>query len=353
MKDTESPIRDTNLDFIRGGAISLVVLGHALNDQTYADAHIDIVVQWFVRLIYSFHIPLFFFVAGASFNWPKKNSNFTSFILHKGMRLLIPFLSFTLLYCLIADPSLLTNLTKISSLFLMANHGALDTLPVPKLFWFLPCLFSMNVLFYIYKTYLGDNLSFGSQLVLFISLQLISYWVFHNFLDHSQAPYSVDVAIFSLLFFWLGTGNRLPILTAQCRNSWIAFWAFLALIALSFFYQTRPHENIARLDFTYWEVLLFDISAFAGIVMFRALAPLMAMNNTPYNGIAKLGLASMTIYCLHQPILKLIRMAFPASLWGSAIGFVVALMCATAIDTLFKRNHLMSFFLNGIHKKRA
>ena len=72
------------LDYSKGIAIILVVLGHIFNGgniKTY---------------IYSFHIPLFFIISGYLFNYSNINS-FNEFISKKTKVYLIPYLNIALL----------------------------------------------------------------------------------------------------------------------------------------------------------------------------------------------------------------------------------------------------------------
>ncbi|HNY32871.1 MAG TPA: acyltransferase family protein [Fibrobacteria bacterium] len=64
-------IRDTRIDAIKGGAIILVVLGHAISSATQHSEKSKL-----LDIIYSFHMPLFFFASGYLTN---KNTTFSAF----------------------------------------------------------------------------------------------------------------------------------------------------------------------------------------------------------------------------------------------------------------------------------
>ena len=70
------------IDSLRGFAIVLVILGHAGIPQTMR--------IW----IYSFHIPLFFFISGYVFSLKKVN-NFKEFLIKKIKGIVIPLICFS------------------------------------------------------------------------------------------------------------------------------------------------------------------------------------------------------------------------------------------------------------------
>lgn len=86
------------LDVAKGIAILLVVLGHSFPSNIFNGKEtIDIVAKWIFDLVYSFHMPVFFFVSGYLFfsSW---NSKREGTIKKKACRLLIPYLAFSVLY---------------------------------------------------------------------------------------------------------------------------------------------------------------------------------------------------------------------------------------------------------------
>ena len=82
-----------NVDVIRGFAILLVVLGHALASDNIltADSKWCNVVHDF---IYSFHMPLFFLISGFCYVHSKK---YGTFLLHKCRYLLVPYMAFNII----------------------------------------------------------------------------------------------------------------------------------------------------------------------------------------------------------------------------------------------------------------
>lgn len=136
VPDGKSNQRDALLDFAKGGAIVLVVLGHTLQGQTEQFDEL-----YGFRFIYSFHMPLFAFLAGAAAaHWVTKFNTSGSLIeitqasiyrvRQSAVHLLLPFFSWTVIAFWMgsSQESLADYLWKV---FKQADYSL----------WFLPCIF--------------------------------------------------------------------------------------------------------------------------------------------------------------------------------------------------------------------
>lgn len=131
----EIPNRHTWIDNSRGIGILLVVYGHMLSPGSF-------LYNW----IYSFHVPLFFFLAGYLF----KERPFTVVLKRSGLRLMLPYFSFaitTYIFWFVigrkvgAGVDTTSPLMALSGVFLGSNWG--DYLVFNRPLWFLPGMFCM------------------------------------------------------------------------------------------------------------------------------------------------------------------------------------------------------------------
>lgn len=79
--------RIVSLDVAKAICIILVVIGHYVPDNS---------PEWYVAIhdvIYTFHMPLFMFASGFVYIATKKNESYGTFILKKVKRLMIPYIS--------------------------------------------------------------------------------------------------------------------------------------------------------------------------------------------------------------------------------------------------------------------
>ena len=140
------------LDIAKGIAIILVVIGHAVPDAT---THMGIQSEGLAilnRLIYSFHMPLFFLISGYFVNTLAENQSRVSAIWKKFQRLMVPYIFVGLCYapCKLLlsrfanDPFHLSNLWKM----------VIGVNPDGEL-WFLYSLFVISVFAYLVKAKVG------------------------------------------------------------------------------------------------------------------------------------------------------------------------------------------------------
>ena len=81
--------RDENIDFLKGIAIFLVVLGHLIQYILYPEGYIDNI---FFRLIYAVHMPLFMFISGYVVGMRNQTIDIM-WLKRKTKSLMLPFLS--------------------------------------------------------------------------------------------------------------------------------------------------------------------------------------------------------------------------------------------------------------------
>lgn len=174
--------RDLNLDSLKGFLIILVVFGH-LPFEFFSIERSTILID-IIAFVYFFHMPLFLSISAlfikSDYSW----------LIKRASLILIPYL-FWFLYdhrimLLIAPRDFFTKL-------FMGNWASLESI-----FWFLPALFSLNVLFFLFCK--------GKKLVRIILFALsLLVFIFSNkiMLMHNLIPFGIDVAlyIFILTFF--------------------------------------------------------------------------------------------------------------------------------------------------------
>ena len=119
------------IDFLRGIAIILVVIGHVCQ---------SLLKTW----IYSFHIPLFFFISGVLLSENKKwqQLDFKTFLKNKALSFIYPYFTFSILS--IIYRCIFENKSILIMLFQVFTFDGIITL------WYLPCLFIGEVLFFLF-----------------------------------------------------------------------------------------------------------------------------------------------------------------------------------------------------------
>ncbi|MDD3317209.1 MAG: acyltransferase family protein [Methanosarcina sp.] len=134
------------IDALKGMGIMLVVFAHH---------SLPIALDTY---IFSFHMPLFFFISGFLFDFGKYMESASIFIKSRFRSLIVPYFGFALLTCLfyfLLDTAFQPGVTNIKFFEADALYGICSILYAlgPLIFynpplWFLTCLFVIELLFY-------------------------------------------------------------------------------------------------------------------------------------------------------------------------------------------------------------
>ena len=115
--------RYTWLDIAKGITIMLMVIGHTS------------IPHYLSNFIWAFHMPLFFMAAGWTTNWTKRS--FSSYFLHRVRTLVLPFVTYSFLVCLV-----LNNHKDWNGIEHLIIHGW-GGYPL----WFIPVLFVASIVY--------------------------------------------------------------------------------------------------------------------------------------------------------------------------------------------------------------
>lgn len=96
-------------------------------------------------ILYSFHVPVFFVIAGFLFTRNSNSISFSKFINAKAKRLLVPYCFFFTLSILEYFPVDKSMIYSLPSTFLFLNGQTIWNAPL----WFIPTMFIVEILFYI------------------------------------------------------------------------------------------------------------------------------------------------------------------------------------------------------------
>jgi acyltransferase len=187
------------IDTLKGFGIMLVVFAHY-----QLPAALD-------TYIFSFHMPLFFFVSGFLFNFVKYSESTVTFIKGRFRSLIVPYFAFAVLTCLFyllldkAFQPKVTNFDFFEASVPYMIYSILYALgPMisfnPPL-WFLTCLFVTELLFYwLAKGYYWQT----GQLAILLTISGIVGYLYSIYVP-IRLPWNTDVALTAVVFY--GAGN--------------------------------------------------------------------------------------------------------------------------------------------------
>ncbi|MGE5529660.1 MAG: acyltransferase family protein [Patescibacteria group bacterium] len=307
-------------DLVKGFGIFLVVWGHTMVPRSV--------------YIYSFHMPLFFFISG----YLHRERPLGGFVVHKLNRLYVPYAVFSLLSWLFYLGDLLLrheqnlaagHLVKLVSVISgTARNGGNDSI------WFLPCLLVVGVL-HLALARLGRP---RFILPAAAALSVLGYALGVN---RFLLPFKIDVALLALPFYALGHLCRrgdLPARLDRLRPAPLA----AALIAAEILHVATASLNVrvagiqkvAMISNTVGDYFLFYLSALAGVAVFVTLGYKIGR----LRWLNYLGINSLLLLACHKPLLYLLaRAARGLNLFdphAPPFGFLMSLLVTASVMPL-------------------
>lgn len=189
------------IDISRAFAIIFIVLGHTL-------VHSDN-CEGIFKLLYSFHVMLFFIISGYTFKI-KNNDNFLIFLKNKFFRLMIPYFIWAIIFLIPyilfgreVQESIGSNSSfniKIQLFNILYGNGNSSALKQNSSLWFLPVLFSMEIIYYFVIKL--SNKSKNMEFIVLISILFISYIT--NFTLKIIFPWGINTVLVLGVFFYVG-----------------------------------------------------------------------------------------------------------------------------------------------------
>ena len=324
------------LDIAKGIGILLVVLGH--ND-------FEVISLFVQRLIYSFHMPMFFFLSGYFIN---ASIPFWDFFKKRFHALLKPFL-FTLFLIYFASVSFEkmgfnTAITRIVKSLYGSGHY-LDWVQL----WFLPHLFAVSLYAFLFITLVSRLRNRWVKWGLLLATLAIAMPFLHAFYPFPLSilgkdyelwglPFSLDLVVATGFFFILGHEVR-QVTSEKTFDNWLLLAAtggVLLLLNILFPYEIDFNIRL------YESFLVNTSEAVLGILFILALSRQIDLHTTRLASFFKyLGNISLIILLFHVPIQafwaqKVVNVTgnFPL---GILIGFIMGVLGPILIYEIFIR----------------
>lgn len=336
------------LDIAKGVGILLVVWGHIL---LVGPSH---------RVIYAFHMPLFFLISGMLFKREKFNS-IIDFIGKRAKRLLIPFAIYSIVTWLIWatfrfvrhdnvvsywDPLLQTIIAKGSGAYMVHNSAL----------WFVPCLFATEIIYFTFS-----KLRPLPKLLIAICCAAISFSLGHFFGDNwwFLLPWNLDAALIGVLFYCLGNvfTTKLPnsILIEFSKSNQLSCWIlFLASAALLYWSAMAFGECSMGSSAYNCNGAIFVVRALIGCfacIVLSIFISFASSKNILKKYFMREGCDSLDIMSIHIPIKGIIIMllavvlhikggAISDSCKYSAIAFIITMIIVDVVVWAIKKGKL-------------
>ena len=277
------------LDVCKGMGILLVVLGHIFLTNPAR--------VW----IYSFHMPLFFFLSGYIFFY-NKTTNFKEFIFKRFKVLIIPYFAFAsvwYVYWLVAERKLRPESLDINPLKpligIFYGVGSETGLVFNIVLWFLPCLIITEIIFYLITKNIKNN---KNIFIILFTNSIIGYLI-SIYLDF-KFPWGINIMFTSIVFYGVGyffhKSNLENKITSVQERLFIVILLFINVI--SAFINKSVDMNFLNLG----NYFLYYISAISGLLFLY----LISKKIQHVKWLSFLGKNTLVIMCIHDPIKRVV-----------------------------------------------
>ena len=296
------------INIAKGIGICLVVIGHfnPIDSPTY----------WGVlnSFLYTFHMPLFFFISGYLYKYIK--NNYFNSLKTKFQRLGIPFITIAFIYFLLKlAASYFVKLdypVNVNSILKLLDNPVQSFVP---LLWFVHALLGIFLIYPLIR-------SIFQPVTIFITTVIVA--IFIDFM-HITIPF-LSHAIQNIPYFAFGVVSINLINKKNIKifeYKWIFFLLFLLMIIVNYYFK--------NLDFLSFEGLCVKyLQGFLGIIAAILLSITIEekFNSSQTKFIEIVGICSMSIYLFHTIFESLIRILFRNFLVNLDTPFLVVALLA-------------------------
>ncbi|MBC1573185.1 acyltransferase family protein [Listeria booriae] len=261
------------IDNLRGFGMILVVWGHM---------NLPYVLE---TIVYSFHMPLFFFISG--YLYRKKEESFLSTLKRKSSGMLIPYFFFaTISIPFGIGLALIQNVPwSFSDVFM--HYFYLDGVGWNSPLWFLVVLFFIEIIYIVI-----DKLKWNNIFFIFVCF-LLGYGFS---ITRMEFPFGLNIVLYGIVFYYLGHIGRATNIGDKWRLSKVKTVSVLVALVLiniifGLFLNSRVSVYHNQLGNYFW----FYIAAISGsLVLF-----LLFKSTKRIKFLSFLGVNSVVIMCTH------------------------------------------------------
>lgn len=277
------------MDIAKGIGICLVILGHNENPLT--------------NYIYSFHMPLFFLLAGI---FHSSKSEYSIFLKNKTKALLVPYFSFSIILFLFwmvigrkFGEATIKNTPISHSLFGILIGRSIDGISStewgPSL-WFLPCIFLTANLFY----FIGK---LSKKYIVLINILFIGLNIILSRVLTIDLPWSLPIVSIALPFYSFGYLFKDKIQEKKIDSK------YLLGTLLLFILSVLTHKTNGKIEMSeneYNNILLFLLAGVSGSLFLINIVKLIPSEK--FKWMSFLGVNTLILLAFHAKAMTIIKL---------------------------------------------
>lgn len=281
------------LDTAKAIGIFLIVLGHTP------------LPSYLTKVLFAFHVPLFFFLSGVTFptkqKIKEKNISIAKYAKKNFMAICVPYFSicaFTYLFWVFVGRNYgadaLLHISPLHPLIGIFYSVGVDNYLVFNMpMWFLTCLFCAKMMLFLVKKMSSSFISYAVCVFMFFGAGLL----YSRINMAVRPPWSIDVALIAVFFLFLGEFSGWK--KVFPKKMYIATPFFLMILLVIAWYN----DAVDMMSNHYGNVFLFLLGSFSGIVLVVCVSKILPGNRI----ILFLGQNSLLIMALHNIVGTLLK----------------------------------------------
>ena len=276
--------RNHIIDILRGIAIFLVVFGHV--------THLPEMRTY----IWGFHIPIFFFISGLLFR-KEKFEKFTDFLKSRLKNIVLPYAIFylaTLVYWILIERHSRGADVSVESQLIGLVYGTYDMryMMFNGALWFIPCLFSMEMLYWF--------VSKNSKRIYLIGVLICFYIIGLVLKDYVPwLPWGLCAAFIGIVFYGMGDMCKLIVLSNNIKfGGALKYLIFILILIIQVVALPWTGADLASLKVG--NVWLYIPISMLGVTLYCGIASTLSHNKV----IEYLGVNSLVIFAFQEPVYR-------------------------------------------------
>ena len=321
--------RIETIDIAKAITIFCVILGHTTG---------NLDTPMFRRVLYSFHMPLFFFLAGLSVK-PKAlhgAKEWVKFLYKNLLSLMVPYLIWGLVYAPFSYPNM-------GGLF-YGSWESLTRIETLTSLWYLPCFFVSRMIVQLVINL--AELTKAKSVPLFCGIAALPLLTAGLLLPHAGngVIWCADIALAASGFILLGIAFRKAyLIMAQQKTLWLTvlFLASTVLFCVGTIFRGDSLELSLMCKSSYGNLLWFLYNSVFGSITVLALSMLLSRlsreSARPFriDAVTYIGQQTMGIYLLHKPFLQQILIPSLTNLMPAGCPFFATAFLASCLALAF------------------
>ncbi len=270
------------IDMAKGYGMFAVIIAHICSGPLHS---------W----IYTFHMPLFFFLSGYVFS---NKDKFDVFIKKKAKSLLVPYFSLGIPMVVI---SLLLKLYQNNFTVTVAKELVKNFIIQKRhwTLWYIACLFFLNIFFYLITKFAKKNIS---------KAVIVGFMTFIGLLYYKSGgeplPWNIDVCFTAVPFFFVGfvlkqnSNKTEKLLSKKSINVLLFIVSGFLNVVFGYLNIKTTGKGLEMFYSEYANPVFTYVSAFAGVFAVVLFSRLFTLNPIKF-----IGRNSLVYYAWHQTIM--------------------------------------------------